>query len=386
MIGDFEKSSKVALIEKEETGSKVVKRKTTEERIAGMLAGAAAKADESGTTKGAGECMRAATPIIVIVVKALQYIGPFYIKVFNVGHQIYLQAPKNVIKITFGAALCGFGGTFAASIAAIEAFNQMGGEKVFTTFEYLWGELKTIQKKNETDDQVDADKNGIADADELLDAGKFADYASRKITVTMTAVKQPEKLQEAVVGLWAAYMAVLATLRLEFARTTAMAMGIIDVVEPAMVRVLAEPVSKLLGKDLAHWAHTILDSAIKIVAIIFAWYLQMIISAFYSALRGGRMIADGLCAIISEKGWTELELPIVGKALKGAADPETSYLDEAILYPCAAVGFSYQILVGFALPFPLNLLLLPLSIVEWFLRWQITMTSGAGADAGAASG
>ena len=50
-------------------------------------------------------------------------------------------------------------------------------------------------------------------------------------------------------------------------------------------------------------------------------------------------------------------------------------LDEAILYPLAALGFSYQLLAGFTLSFPLNILLLPLEIVEIFLRWQLTFSA-----------
>ena len=57
-------------------------------------------------------------------------------------------------------------------------------------------------------------------------------------------------------------------------------------------------------------------------------------------------------------------------------DPDESYLDEAVGYSLAAVGFLFQIFNGFSLPFPLNLIFLPLTIVEWFLRIQITMTPG----------
>jgi hypothetical protein len=41
----------------------------------------------------------------------------------------------------------------------------------------------------------------------------------------MRTVKEPDKLQSAVGGLWSAYLAVLATLRLEFARVAALALG-----------------------------------------------------------------------------------------------------------------------------------------------------------------
>jgi hypothetical protein len=52
-------------------------------------------------------------------------------------------------------------------------------------------------------------------------------------------------------------------------------------------------VAATLGADLAHWTQTIIESSLTFVAVIFAWFLQQIISAFYSGLRGGRMFADG---------------------------------------------------------------------------------------------
>ena len=124
----------------------------------------------------------------------------------------------------------------------------------------------------------------------------------------------------------------------------------------------------------------------------------MIISAFYSGLRGGRLFADALIAFLEEKGlmdkasatwpaaptapsaWPRVltasphtprvsQVPLIAQPF----DPDESYLDEAIGYSLAAVGFSFQIFNGFNLPFPLNLVFLPLTIIEWFLRLQISM-------------
>ena len=63
--------------------------------------------------------------------------------------------------------------------------------------------------------------------------------------------------------------------------------------------------------------------------------------------------------------------------IKQPFDPDESYLDEAVGYSLAAFGFAFQILNGFNLPFPLNLIFLPLTIIEWFLRLQISMEGSA---------
>ena len=51
-----------------------------------------------------------------------------------------------------------------------------------------------------------------------------------------------------------------------------------------------------------------------------------------------------------------------------------------------ALGFGTQLLYGFGLSFPFNLLLLPLTAVEWILRWQITLQGAPSVEGGAAMG
>jgi len=49
-----------------------------------------------------------------------------------------------------------------------------------------------------------------------------------------------------------------------------------------------------------------------------------------------------------------------------------SYLDEAFGYSVAAVGFYFQWSYGFGMPFPLNIIMLPFDILEWYIRWSIS--------------
>jgi len=41
------------------------------------------------------------------------------------------------------------------------------------------------------------------------------------------------------------------------------------------------------------------------------------------------------------------------------------------MYIFFAAGFSYQILNAFAIPFPLDIILFPVTVIEWILRWQV---------------
>lgn len=254
----------------------------------------------------------------------------------------------------------------AASIAAIEAFRQLGWEKVKHEIDIIQEQAAHARAASKEDDQVDADGNGRADVLDM-EADKFVKH---KITVVMTAIKEPERLQTACGSLFGSYLAVLATLRLEFARTTAFALGIVEMAKFPVIRILSPMLAPALGEEMMHWTQTIIETSLTFIAVIFAWWLQMIISAFYSGLRGGRMFADALCVLLVEKDLMK-NVPMVEQPF----DADESIFDEVVGYSIAAVGFIFQVSQGFSLPFPLNLVFLPLSIIEWFLRFQISMES-----------
>jgi len=209
------------------------------------------------------------------------------------------------------------------------------------------------------------------------------ELASRKVVLAMRTIKQPARLSTSVGYLWSAYLAVLATLKLQFAQTVAIALGLVETIELPITRVVAPPLTLALTPlELQHWTATVIEWAIKLLAISFAWTLQVVVSAFYSALRGGRIFALALCSLIDDKGWSPYVEKLPG--VTAPFNPDTSYLDEVVGYSLAAGGLAFQLTNGFSLPFPLSLLLLPLTIVEWILRWQITFGAPAGAPADAA--
>jgi hypothetical protein len=53
-----------------------------------------------------------------------------------------------------------------------------------------------------------------------------------------------------------------------------------------------------------------------------------------------------------------------------------SQVDEFLSYLFAGLGFYTQFVLGFKLPSPLNLLLSPFTIAEYYLRWTITSKDG----------
>ena len=60
----------------------------------------------------------------------------------------------------------------------------------------------------------------------------------------MRTVADPDRLQTAVGALWASYLAVLATLKMEFAQTTAIAMGLVEIVQYRTPRTRTQDVNR----------------------------------------------------------------------------------------------------------------------------------------------
>lgn len=298
------------------------------------------------------------------VAKPLIIVCWIYAKIFQFFYKIYKLLPMNIAQIVFGAALCFFGGVYFTSIAAIEAFRQFGGQIVVDELTICWDEACNIAAASEEDDKVDANKNSIPDVEEM----SRNELVNHKARVAMVAVKDPQRLMKAIQYLLSGYVSVLATLKFQFAKTVALSLAIAEMLELPFVRIFGPILAMAMGPELNHWVSAIITTTLKIVAVIVATYIQAIISAFYSALRGASMVGEAVINIASERGIMDM-LP--DKLVEKPFDANNSWWDEIIGFPLAAFGFWYQFSHGFSLEFPLDLLFLPLTIIEWFLRWQV---------------
>jgi hypothetical protein len=128
-------------------------------------------------------------------------------------------------------------------------------------------------------------------------------------------------------------------------------------------KVVLQPVlESLLPKPYKKWAGILLTYAIKSAAISVAWTLRRVVSSYHSAIRGGLMFSKNLLGYLVDMG-----------VLKGwdLSDSTLFYADRSVGYLFAALGLWFQLSYGFALPFPLNVLLFPFTILEYILVWVV---------------
>ena len=183
-------------------------------------------------------------------------IQPWVLFVVKYAMKFWSMLPKNVVMMLFGAALCYFGGAYTVSIAAIEAFRTMGYERAKHDLAKLSEELDKVAEANAADDTVDDDGDGIADVEQI----EPSELARRKLFLMMRTVSEPERIQSAIASTWAACIAVLATITMQFAATTAIALGIVDMIKFPTVRMVTPTIIGMLGSDLKHWCTPLIES------------------------------------------------------------------------------------------------------------------------------
>lgn len=57
---------------------------------------------------------------------------------------------------------------------------------------------------------------------------------------------------------------------------------------------------------------------------------------------------------------------------RGKKDHESTSKDEMASYVFAGLGFYFQYTMSFDAPFPLNVILFPVELAEYYIRWAVT--------------
>lgn len=300
------------------------------------------------------------TPLIIVLVKVLNVVGPVYIKLFSLLHTLLSQLPWDLFQAAMGLGLCFFGGGYLASIAAAEAFYTFGWTTTRAQLELIYEDALAVHTAYTEDDKKDDDGDGVADVKQI----SVSELLDRKVRVAAGAVRDPQRLSAALGGLYVGWLSVQGVLRVKFAKTINLALSCSQFVEYYACKLVVPLVVPLVAEEFHVWLPVVLKTCTKALFIWFAWSLQQVVSAAQSGLRGGLLFSRGVAAWLNKRGHTSL----CGLSL----EPGETYLDEAVGFALAALGFYFQWQFGFSLPFPFNIVMFPLDVVEWWIRWSIT--------------
>jgi len=300
------------------------------------------------------------TPAVVVLIKVVNVVGPLYVWLFTLIYKFLAALPWDLFQAAMGLGLCFFGGGYCASIAAAEAFYMTCWSSTAQQLQHVYDDAVAMSKAQTKDDEKDEDGDGVADVKQI----SSSELLDRKIRIAAGAVQDPQRLSAALGGLYVGWLSVQGVLRIQFAKTINLALSCSQFVEYYVCKLLLPPLTPLLGPEFRAWLPVAIKTATKAVFVYFAWSLQEVVSAAQSGLRGGLLFSRGVCAWLNKRG----HVSFCGLSL----EPDQTYLDEAVGYLLAACGFYVQWHFGFGLPFPFSIVMFPLDIIEWYVRWTIT--------------
>jgi hypothetical protein len=285
------------------------------------------------------------------------YVIPFLHKLYDLYcYFVKISEPYHLDLLLpgfVGLVMCFFGGSYMTLIAAVEAYRMVGYQSQLKFVQNLKDDFTKFLAANKEDDKVDADHDGVADV--LQISGQ--QLATRKTLLFLKTV-DPNKIGEAFSGLQSGLLAVVATLKMEFAKSITLGSAIADIVLKPANRYVTPMLENILPADYKKWAKPSVVYSIKSIAISLAWFVQRVISAYHSAIRGGHMFAGNLFEYLDKQGIIHI-------------DVNNSYLDEIIGYGMALLGLWFQLSSGFTLFFPLNVILFPFTLLEWSFMWLV---------------
>jgi len=304
------------------------------------------------------KCAQNVGPILTTIGNISDAIQPHLVKLGTVFNQAQATLKQyhldQFLPALLGLVLAFFGGQFVLTIATVEAFRLGGWEKTRAFLVVLQANYQEALKANREDDGRDDDHDGIPDVKQI----SKQQLASRKMLLFLK-VCDPVKVSEAVNGVTAACCAVLATLRIQFARIVTLGVSIGNYLDKSVERHCRGPLEQHIPAEHHKWIGPGIGYACKTIGISLAWVAGRFLAALQSGLRGGQLFTRALLVYLKRTGYMTTEVD------------EKDPLFIGIALAVAVAGIWWQLKNFFQIPFPFNLLLFPLSIIEWVLSYVV---------------
>ena len=297
--------------------------------------------------------LKSAQPCVAGCVVGCEMCVPIYARVYALGARFVAALPQEELGMLLGLLLCFFGGLYPMTLAAVEALRQCGGAQFYEACHDLQVQFLNAKAASDADDLVDEDGDGVADVEQI----SAQSLAARKTMIVLRST-DPHTCDLALKSVYASLAAVVAVLKLRFARTIALGAAIGDFLTTCLTTPATHVLVHVLEPDVHKWVPAGVSYVCKLVAVLIAWHIQKIITALYSALRGGLLVSRNALRKLSVLNLVHIK-------------PEDTYLDELSGWALGAFGFWVQWKLGFAAPFLITILLWPIACVEAALVWAV---------------
>lgn len=270
--------------------------------------------------------------------------------------------PQDLIPALIGFFMAFFGGSFLITIAACEAFRASGAyESTMQAVFDIQKDYRLVLEADKKDNELDEDGDGIADVKQISND----ELVKRKLRLVFKSVN-PERVMNALAAIYAGFIAVIAALKIQFARALALGNSIGEVVTKPALQYGEPKLDELVPEEYRKWNKHVLSMICKVTSVMIAWFLQRVISTVHSAVRGGTLFAESLLNYLIKQGKLGGENPE-----KFMTSDEKRDMEQKLSVGITILGVLFQFYMGWGLIFPLNILLLPFTMLEWFLTFFV---------------
>ncbi|CCW62978.1 unnamed protein product [Phytomonas sp. EM1] len=285
--------------------------------------------------------------------KCIYHSIPYVTALFDYLTAVYDLAYRHdltlLLPMVFGLILCFFGGQYLMLVTISETVRLFCWRELVASANALYRNYEIAMESSRRDDLIDADGNRIPDVKEI----SRQDLLVQKLKVFMKTVDVIE-VRSAIRTLATAYFSIIAALRLKVARYLALALSSARVISKSI------PLERILAEHLPpgskKWSGILADTQLNVLCMILALFFGRWVCSLNCAIQGSSMFVQSMIMLGQKKGLLEDDLHV--------NDPRS----KALVVVVAATGFLWQASHRSGLPFPFNVFLFPLTLLEWCLQ------------------
>lgn len=309
-------------------------------------------------TEKLGPILEHAGPVLNKAAVLLNEAQPYLEKAYDYGLQGYkvIEPYHELVPIVLGLLMVFFGGHFMTTMAAIEAYNLCGWRKTRRCLGQLYESYKLVLAANKEDNLKDEDGDGVKDVHQI----SKRDLLSRKLFLFFRTA-DPDKISNALLGIYQGFMGVIATLRVQFAQAITLGVVLGETFAEFADEYFTPMLKKVIPEEQHKWIPTIINYGCKTIGVSIAWFIQRVISSFYSSIRGAKLVVQNGLALRERMVEDSTKINASDVQFVGAV---------GVL---AFLGFYWQLSSFYSLPFPFNVILLPVRFVENMLIWFVAV-------------
>jgi len=257
---------------------------------------------------------------------------------------------EDLMPCILGLLMAFYGSDFPLLIGAVVALRVTGiWQGIYHGFSAIWQQVETAWQATLADDRRDDNGDGVADVSQIPQSQLLI----RKMLVVGKAV-DPSRVKGALVMLWAGLLAVVASLKLRFAKSMTLGSAIGDIVTRPVLRHCTPFLKRSVDEDLHKWIEPGVNYVCRFTVMCTAFWFARVVAAVHSAVQGGQLFTTSLARFLHKRGLISF-------------NPAASNLDELAGYVVAGIGLWWQLF--YSTPLLLSLLFLPLQLLEWALRF-----------------